>query len=144
MPVLIASADGRGVGAAHAGWRGLAGGVIQSTVRALRDRLRHPDAKLFAYLGPAIGPAHFEVGREVLDAMRARLPDATAAFVDLGTGKYRADLFQLGKQALDQVGVTVIGGGTDCTFSEPARFFSYRRDRVTGRHAALVWIDPQR
>jgi hypothetical protein len=144
MPVLIASADGRGVGAAHAGWRGLAGGVIQNTVRALRDRLRQPDAKLFAYLGPAIGPAHFKVGPEVLDAMRAGLPDATAAFVELGNGKYRADLFQLGTQALDQVGVTIIGGGTDCTFSDPARFFSYRRDRVTGRHAALVWINPQR
>jgi|SRR5882672_4728055 len=144
MPVLIASADGRGVGAAHAGWRGLASGVIQNTVRALRDRLRQPGAKVFAYLGPAIGPARFEVGPEVLDAMRARLPEASAAFVDVGNGKYRADLFQLGKQALDQVGVTIIGGGTDCTFSDPARFFSYRRDRVTGRHAALVWINPQR
>jgi len=141
MPVLIASLDGRGVGAAHAGWRGLAGGVIQDTVRVLRARLRQPQAPIVAYLGPAIGPAHFEVGAEVLQAMQARLPDARGAFVELGNGKFRADLFQLGKMALAQVGVYMVRGGTDCTFSDPARFYSYRRDRVTGRHAALVWIN---
>jgi YfiH family protein len=140
MPVLIASLDGRGVGAAHAGWRGLAGGVIQDTVRVLRARLRQPQAPIVAYLGPAIGPAHFEVGAEVLQAMQARLPDARGAFVELGNGKFRADLFQLGKMALAQVGVYMVRGGTDCTFSDPARFYSYRRDRVTGRHAALIWI----
>jgi len=140
MPVLIASLDGRGVGAAHAGWRGLAGGVIQDTVRVLRARLRQPQAPIVAYLGPAIGPAHFEVGAEVLQAMQARLPDARDAFVELGNGKFRADLFQLGKMALAQVGVYMVRGGTDCTFSDPTRFYSYRRDRVTGRHAALIWI----
>jgi YfiH family protein len=144
MPVLVASRDGRGVGAAHAGWRGLAAGVIQNTVRALRARLGDPQAPLVAYLGPAIGPAHFEVGGEVLDAMLAQLADARSAFVASGAGKYRADLFALGRMALAQIGVKVVGGGTDCTYSDPARFYSYRRDRVTGRHAALIWISRAR
>jgi polyphenol oxidase len=140
--VLLASTDGRGVGAAHAGWRGLAGGVIQNTAQALRRRLGQSDASLVAYLGPAIGPAHFEVGAEVLEAMQARLPGAPSAFVALGKGKYLADLFTLARIALSQVGVDVVRGGTDCTFSDPQRFYSYRRDRVTGRHAAFVWIVP--
>lgn len=144
MPVLVASRDGRGVGAAHAGWRGLASGVVQNTVRALRARLGDPHAPLVAYLGPAIGPAHFEVGTEVLAAMQLHLADARSAFVDSSAGKYRADLFALGRMALAQVGVEVVDGGTDCTFSDPARFYSYRRDRVTGRHAALIWISRER
>jgi YfiH family protein len=143
MPVLIASRDGRGVGAAHAGWRGLASGVIQNTVRALRERLEQPHAELVAYLGPAIGPTHFEVGAEVLHAMQARLPEAETAFVALGNGKYHADLFRLGKIALAQVGVVSVRGGIHCTVSDPARFYSYRRDRVTGRHAALVWLNSE-
>lgn len=142
MPVLLASADGRGVAVAHAGWRGIATGVIQNTVCALRRRLGDAHARLSAYLGPAIGPRHFEVGAEVLEAMRARLPQAAQAFVATGNGKYRADLFALAKMALAQVGVDAIAGGGDCTYSDPVRFYSYRRDRITGRHAALVWIDP--
>jgi len=142
MPVLIASCDGRGVGAAHAGWRGLAEGVIQNTVEAMRQRLPDPHAPIAAYLGPAIGPRHFEVGAEVLAAMCVRLPEAAAAFSALGNGKYVADLFLLGRMALAQVGVDRILGGEDCTFSDPGRFYSYRRDRITGRHAALVWIEP--
>lgn len=141
MPVLLADADGRCVGVAHAGWRGVAGGVIQATVRAMRSALGHDDAVLVAYLGPAIGPAHFEVGTEVLDAMEEALPDAASAFVRRGD-RYLADLFALGRQALQQVGVTRVYGGGDCTYSDPERFYSYRRDQVTGRHAALVWIDP--
>ncbi|HTT10851.1 MAG TPA: peptidoglycan editing factor PgeF [Burkholderiaceae bacterium] len=143
MPVLIASRDGRGVGAAHAGWRGLAAGVIQNTVRALRTRLNDPGADLVAYLGPAIGPRHFEVGAEVRQAMRANLPDAGAAFEEIGNGKYRANLFELGRMALAQVGVQAVRGGQDCTFADASRFYSYRRDRVTGRHAAVVWIDAE-
>lgn len=139
MPVLLASTCGRVVGVAHAGWRGLAAGVIQNTVAAMRAR--QPDAELIAYLGPAIGPSAFEVGGEVLDAMRARLPQADAAFkAAQSPGKYLADLFMLGRQALAQVGVTLVCGGGDCTFSDPQRFYSYRRDRVTGRHVALIWI----
>lgn len=138
MPVLITDTGGRCVGVAHAGWRGLAAGVIQATVRAMRGRLREAD-ELIAYLGPAIGPRHFEVGSEVLAAMRATLSDADAAFASIGAGKYLADLFVLGRQALAEVGVTRVYGGLDCTFSEPGRFFSHRRDAVTGRHAALIW-----
>lgn len=139
MPVLIASTCGRVVGAAHAGWRGLAAGVIQNTATAMRAR--QPDAELIAYLGPAIGPMAFEVGAEVLDAMRARLPDAASAFAAArAPQKYLADLFTLGRLALAQAGVSRVYGGGDCTFGDPQRFYSYRRDRVTGRHAALIWI----
>jgi hypothetical protein len=141
MPVLLASRDGRGVAAAHAGWRGLAKGVIQRTVEALRGRLGHRDAELLAYLGPAIGPASFEVGPEILEAMQAQLPDAHRAFVQARPGKYRANLFELGRMALAQVGVQSVTGGDMCTFSDPERFYSFRRNRVTGRQAALVWID---
>ena len=144
LPVLVASRDGRGVGAAHAGWRGLAGGVIQNTVGALRARLHRADTELVAYLGPAIGPAAFEVGPEVLTAMEQRLPHAAAAFVPTSQGKYRADLFALARMALAQVGVVEVAGGGDCTVNDPARFYSFRRDRVTGRQAALIWIARER
>jgi YfiH family protein len=141
MPVLLSDAEGRCVGVAHAGWRGVATGVIQSTVRAMRGALADPVAELVAYLGPAIGPAHFEVGPEVLDAMSRTLPDAASAFRPAGE-KFVADLFALGRQALRDAGVTRVHGGADCTYGAPERFYSFRRDRVTGRHAALVWIDP--
>jgi YfiH family protein len=140
LPVLLADRGGRCVAAAHAGWRGVAAGVIQSTVRAMRDALGEADAELVAYLGPAIGPAHFEVGPEVLAAMSA-LPDARKAFRPRGA-KYFADLYGLARQALRQADVRAIHGGSDCTFTDAARFYSHRRDRVTGRHGALVWIEP--
>jgi YfiH family protein len=138
MPVLISDTAGRCVGVAHAGWRGLAAGVIQATVRTMRKRPQTGD-ELIAYLGPAIGPRHFEVGPEVLDAMRSTLPEAETAFEALGGGRYFADLFALGRQALAEAGISRVHGGLDCTYSEPSRFFSYRRDAVTGRHAALIW-----
>ena len=139
MPVLFADASGRCVGVAHAGWRGLAAGVLQVTAKSMRARLGSTGAELLAYLGPAIGPRHFEVGAEVLDAMQANLPQAGRAFASQSNGKYLADLFALGRQALDHAGVTRIHGGQDCTFNNPARFYSFRRDRTTGRHAALIW-----
>lgn len=139
LPVLLTDRHGRGVAAAHAGWRGLAGGVIQNTVAALRGALGDPAAPLLAYLGPAIGPGHFEVGPEVLEAMRRTLPDAGAAFAPHVPGKWRADLFALARQALAQVGVTAVHGGGMCTMSDPARFYSYRRSSPTGRQAALIW-----
>ncbi|MGZ9030932.1 MAG: peptidoglycan editing factor PgeF [Burkholderiaceae bacterium] len=142
MPVLLSDVEGRCVGVAHAGWRGLAAGVIQATARAMREAIGDPAAELIAYLGPAIGPSHFEVGPEVLRAMVRALPSADDAFVPLGD-KYMADLFALGRQALDEVGVNRVFGGQDCTYSDPARYYSFRRDGVTGRHAALVWIDPR-
>lgn len=139
MPVLLADASARSVGVAHAGWRGLAAGVIQATANAIRASLKDSGAELLAYLGPAIGPRHFEVGAEVLTAMKASLPQAGRAFTKRPNGKYLADLFALGRQALDQAGVTLIYGGNECTFSDPRRFYSFRRDEVTGRHAALIW-----
>lgn len=139
MPVLLADVRGRGVAVAHAGWRGVAAGVLQATARALRARLGDPAAELMVYLGPAIGPEAFEVGADVLDAMGASLPQAHAAFRPLGGGKYLADLFALGRQALAQAGVETVYGGTESTYAEPRRFYSFRRDRVTGRHAALIW-----
>ena len=140
MPVLVADDSGRCVGVAHAGWRGLAAGVIQATAQSMRERLDNSRAELIAYLGPAIGPRHFEVGAEVLDAIRAKLPHAERAFAAQSNGKYLADLFALGRQALDQAGITLVYGGGDCTFSDPTRFYSFRRDRTTGRHAALIWL----
>lgn len=139
MPVLLSDTSGLCVGVAHAGWRGLASGVIQATVHAMRKRIGNANAEMLAYLGPAIGPSHFEVSIEVLEAMQARLPDAERAFAPHSDGKYLADLFELGRQALDQVGVESVYGGHDCTLSDPARFYSFRRDKKTGRHAALIW-----
>lgn len=140
LPVLLCDADGRVVAAAHAGWRGLAAGVLQNTASRMRARLRRPRARLLAFLGPAIGPQRFEVGEDVRTAMAAALPDFAQAFEPLATpGKYRADLFRLARQALAQVDVADVRGGGLCTASDAARFYSFRRDRVTGRHAALIW-----
>src|SRR5258706_6936673 len=139
LPVLLTDLQGRAVAAVHAGWRGLAAGVIQDAVAALRLQLSTRGAEVVAWLGPAIGPLHFEVGAEVLAAMQARLPDAARAFTSTGGGKYRADLFALARQALQQAGVVQMQGGGLCTFSDPRRFYSFRRDPITRRHAALVW-----
>jgi YfiH family protein len=141
MPVLLADSAGRGVAIAHAGWRGLAAGLVQRTAQALRVALGDRGAELVAYLGPAIGPDHFVVGAEVLEAMTRSLSRAADAFRPAGD-KYYADLFLLGRQALAQVHVTRVYGGGDCTYADPERFYSYRRDRVTGRQAGLVWLGP--
>jgi YfiH family protein len=141
MPVLLADAKGRAVAAAHAGWRGLASGVIQATVEALRSQIGDSGARLHAWLGPAIGPRHFEVGAEVLVAMRARLPHADTCFHARRGDKFLADLPSLARQALAQAGVEVVIGGNHCTFSDTARFYSFRRDKVTGRHAAVIWLE---
>jgi hypothetical protein len=143
LPVLLADAKGRAVGVAHAGWRGMAAGIIQQTAAALRSALGSSEAELLAYLGPAIGPEWFEVGEDVLAAMVGRLPSAGTAFVPLRHGKYRCDLFALARQALSQAKVDLVFGGGDCTYSDPGRFYSFRRDRVTGRHAALIWREPR-
>lgn len=140
LPVLLADARGRGVAVAHAGWRGLVAGVIQASARALRERVADPSAGLIAYLGPAIGPDHFEVGPEVRDAACTSLAGAAAFFVPHGSGKYRADLFALARLALAQEGVDAVFGGGVCTYCDADRFYSHRRDRVTGRHAALIWL----
>jgi len=143
LPVMLADARGRAVGIAHAGWRGLAGGVIEASAARLRTLLGEPEARLVAWLGPCIGPGAFEVGAEVLEAMQMRFARAAAAFAPLGAGKYLADLPALARQALESSGVQDVWGGNACTFSDARRYFSFRRDRTTGRHAALIWIDPR-
>lgn len=139
MPVLICDRDGRAVGVAHAGWRGLSAGVVENTVRALQIDPR----RLYAYLGPAIGPAAFEVGEDVLSAFCDHDQDAQEAFRPLRPGKWLADLFALGRLRLARAGVTAIFGGGMCTVADAARFFSHRRDRITGRMAALIWMERQ-
>ncbi len=140
LPVLLADARGRAVAAAHAGWRGLAAGVIQNTVRALRAAAADPGARVLAYLGPAIGLQRFEVGPEVRTAMRTLLPDADRVFAPAQGDRLLADLYALARQALAREGLAEedVHGGGFCTVSDP-RFYSYRRDGVTGRQAALIW-----
>jgi polyphenol oxidase len=135
LPVLLADRAGTTVAAAHAGWRGLARGVVENTIRAMECDPR----ELLCYLGPAIGPQAFEVGADVRDAFLARDRRAAAAFAPHGPGKWLADLYVLARQALARAGVMEIYGGGFCTVSDARRFFSYRRDRTTGRMAALIW-----
>jgi YfiH family protein len=138
LPVLLCDAAGSVVGAAHAGWRGLAGGVLEHTVAAMRGR---GAAEISAWLGPAIGPQQFEVGQDVLEAFVAHDPASRAAFVPVAAreGKYLADIYQLARQRLAQVGVQRVAGGGLCTVSDK-RFYSYRRDKQTGRMASLIWL----
>ena len=137
LPILITDRIGSIVAVAHAGWRGLAAGIIENTIRAIEARPEN----LLAYLGPAIGPSAFEVGDEVRDAFIAIDRTAQAAFRPHGAGKWLADLFLLARQRLAKVGLVNVYGGGQCTYSDPARFFSHRRDRVSGRMAALIWIE---
>ena len=139
LPVLFCAEDGSCVAAAHAGWRGLHSGVLERTVKAMGVR----PAKIIAWLGPAIGPNAFEVGRDVFEAFTSMANDDASAF-SLVAGrrdKYLADIYALASLRLKRAGVHGIFGGQFCTVSEPARFFSYRRDGKTGRMAGLVWLD---
>lgn len=136
LPVLLCDRAGACVGAAHAGWRGLAGGVIEATVAALGV----PADSLIAWLGPAIGPRAFEVGDEVRAAFIAHDAGAAAAFQPHG-GRWHADIYRLARQRLAALGVAEVYGGGRCTYTEAARFYSYRRDGATGRMATLIWMD---
>ena len=137
LPVLFSNANGTIVAAAHAGWRGLASGILQETVRAMRVSARD---EIYAWLGPAIGPTRFEVGIEVVEAFSQL--NASHCFISTQIdGKYLADLYSLAKLALAEVGVFRVDGGEHCTFTEHDRFFSYRRDGVTGRMASVIWMD---
>ena len=137
LPVLLCDRRSSVVAAAHAGWRGLADGIVQQTVAAMGV----PGRDILAYLGPAIGPGVFEVGEDVRAAF-ATLPQAGQAFVPAAVpGKYRADIYALARKALAQVGVEAVYGGGRCTVSEAELFFSYRRDRCTGRMLSAVWLD---
>jgi polyphenol oxidase len=136
LPVLFCTTDGSVVGAAHAGWRGLAAGVLEQTVAAME----HPPAGIMAWLGPAIGPTAFEVGDEVRQAFVTELPLTASAFRSASPGKWLADIYQLARLRLQHMGVTQIYGGDFCTYREATRFYSYRRDGVTGRMGSLIWI----
>jgi YfiH family protein len=136
LPILLAQRDGSAVGVAHAGWRGLAAGVIERTVEALADS----GAQLQAWLGPAISAAHFEVGDEVRAAFLAHQQQAAVCFTANARGRWQCDLAALARQRLTALGIPSIGAAGLCTMSDPERFYSYRRDGQTGRIAALIWI----
>lgn len=134
LPVLFCDSDGKVVGAAHAGWRGLAGGVLQATAARMREA---GAGDIMAWLGPAIGPRAFEVGQDVADAF-----SNAGAFraIPERPGKFLADIYMLARAALAEAGVEKISGGGYCTVEDARRFYSYRRDRVTGRMASLIWL----
>jgi hypothetical protein len=138
MPVLLAARDGSAVAVAHAGWRGMSLGVIEATIATMGVAPQ----QLVAWLGPAIGPERFEVGPDVLEAFVRGDAGAGAAFVPYPgrDGKYLCDLYALARRRLQALGVMQVSGGGYCTVSE-SRFYSYRRDKVTGRMGAFVWID---
>jgi YfiH family protein len=125
------------VAVAHAGWRGLAAGVLENAVAAVGGG----GARVLAWLGPAIGPAAFEVGPEVREAFVAAHPGAGAAFAARGGGKFLADLYALARLRLAVAGVAQVRGGGACTFTDAGRFFSYRRAKASGRLGAFIWID---
>jgi polyphenol oxidase len=135
LPVLLCDTAGTVVAAAHAGWRGLAAGVIETTVRSMNV----PAAQLMAWLGPAIGPENFAVGADVRAAFIAHDPQAGSAFTRQANGQWHGDLYRLARQRLAALDVRRIAGGDFCTVRDAPRFFSYRRDGVTGRMASLIW-----
>ncbi len=137
LPVVFAADDGREVAATHAGWRGLAAGVLEATVAAMRT----PAGRVVAWLGPAAGPQAYEIGEDVYRAFVDRDPAAAVAFAATRPGHWRVDLYVLARMRLSQAGVTRVHGGGLCTISDPQRFFSHRRDARTGRLATLVWFD---
>lgn len=140
LPVLFCDQAGTVVAAAHAGWRGLASGVLEATLQAMAVS----PATVLAWMGPAIGPAAFEVGGEVRDAFISHSPFAADAFVahgDPSDNKWLANIYHLARLRLAAAGVTHIYGGEYCTYNDAQRFFSYRRDRETGRMASLIWLD---
>jgi YfiH family protein len=151
LPVLLASKDGKVVGAAHAGWRGLAAGVIEQTVALMRAKQTQQtqqtqthaqtQSEILAYLGPAIGPHAFEVGSEVRDIFIAQNPASSACFEQLREkGKYLADIYGLACLRLNALGIEQIEGGDECTLQNPD-YVSYRRDQQTGRTGSFIWIE---
>ncbi len=137
LPVVFAADDGREVAAAHAGWPGLSAGMLEATVAAMRT----PAERLLAWIGPAAGPRHYEIGADVRDRFLAQDLRADTAFVATRPGHWRVDLFAIARMRLAHAGVTRVYGGDLCTISDPQRFFSHRRDARTGRMATLVCFD---
>ncbi len=138
LPILVASRDGGEVAAIHAGWRGLAAGVVEAALA----RIDAAPADLSAWIGPGISRAHFEVGDDVHEAFSARLEAAAEYFEPHGPGHWLCDLPKLAGHVLERAGVAEISRDPHCTHRDRSQFFSYRRDGVTGRMAALIWIDP--
>ena len=137
LPVLLCNRQGTRVAAVHAGWRGLAAGIIERTV----DSLATPGNQLLAWLGPAIGPHAYEVGDEVRDAFVREKPEAAPAFRASRPGHWWMDIYQLARQRLMSQEVNAISGGDHCTWQEADNFYSHRRDGITGRMASVIWIE---
>jgi polyphenol oxidase len=135
LPLLICTADGSEIAAIHAGWRGLLDGIIDNTINALQSR------DVLVWLGPAIGPGCFEVGAEVRSAYLEKSSDYAYAFKKHKQGKWLADIYQLARINLSALGISKVYGGHFCTVTDHERFFSYRRDKDTGRMATLIWRD---
>jgi YfiH family protein len=136
LPVLFCDRAGTTVAAAHAGWRGLAGGVLEATVRAMGCA----PSELMAWMGPAIGPDAFEVGQDVYDSFVSFRPENAFAF-KVYRDRWLADLYGLARSLLFEAGVSQVYGGQHCTFNESEKFFSYRRDQITGRMANVIWLE---
>ncbi|HSS63588.1 MAG TPA: peptidoglycan editing factor PgeF [Gammaproteobacteria bacterium] len=138
IPVLICDRLGRRVAAAHAGWRGLAAGVLEGAVAALESE----PSQLLAWLGPGIGPEAFEVGPEVRDAFLVKDPESARSFRQGQADRLMADLYQLARRQLERAGVGAVFGGEYCTFGDPERFFSYRRQgKRSGRMGTFIWLE---
>lgn len=136
LPVLLCDRECSRVAAVHAGWRGMAAGILEVAV----ERMQTPGPRLLAWMGPAIGPLAFEVGKEVRAAFVDRDRVAARAFVASSEDRWLADIYLLARQRLAKLGVAFVGGGDCCTVSDRERFYSYRRDGVTGRMASLIWM----
>ena len=136
LPVLLSDRAGRSVAIAHAGWRGLPGGIVENVVRAMGV----PSRDIIAYIGPGIGARRYEVGEDVRKAFVGKDPAAASSFEPRQNGTYFADLRDLARRRLAAAGVAEVYGGEFCTASE-GRFFSFRRDRTTGRMASLIWLE---
>jgi YfiH family protein len=136
LPVLLCDSQGTVVAAAHAGWRGLAAGVLENTITAMATAPQ----SLLAWLGPAIGPEAFEVGVDVVTVFTQQHPETRGAFRQISADHWLADIYALARLRLQRAGVTQISGGGFCTYGDADRFYSYRRDKITGRMAALIWL----
>jgi len=136
LPVLLSDRAGKSVGIAHAGWRGLAGGIVENVVQAMGT----PSRDIIAYIGPGIGARRYEVGEDVREAFVDRDPATAKSFATRQNGTYFADLYDLARQRLAASGVAEVYGGEFCTATEE-RFFSFRRDQTTGRMASLIWLE---
>lgn len=140
LPILLCNEEGTEVAIAHGGWRGLMDGIVANTIASMDS---HP-ASVMAWLGPAIGPCHFEVGEEV--RLQFQTAESKSKVLDYfepnGSQKYLADLYGIARMQLNNLGVTLVFGGSHCTYCDEQNFYSYRRDGVTGRMLSAIWIDP--